>query len=303
VKLNPNNVLGVMPPLITPFDAKEELDEEALIREIRYHLVFGITGLILGGSTGEGATISPEELQRICRIAVQEVNGKIPVIAGIIPDSTKEAVKKGKLAKDSGVDGLMVTPTHYHIPTEDGIVEYYSTIGKDVGLPIIIYNVVPIVPLSADLIARLADVNEVVGIKQSIGDGSASPGGQVEILSEILERVGNKISVLASYDPLLFPGLALGAKGTIGAINTILPELCVQLFDAVQDHEIEKARELNKKIFPVSIQIKSSNWASRVKTAINLQGRDVGLARSPMMPISDEEKEEMVSVLTAAGVL
>ena len=86
MKLNPNNVLGVMPPLITPFDAKEELDEEALIREIRYHLVFGITGLILGGSTGEGATISPEDLQRICRIAVKEVNGKITVIAGIIPD-------------------------------------------------------------------------------------------------------------------------------------------------------------------------------------------------------------------------
>ena len=303
MKLTPENVLGVMPPMITPFNEKEELDEEALIREISYHLDIGITGLILGGSTGEGATVTPEELQRICRIAVQEVNGKIPVIAGIIPDSTREAVKKGHLVQDVGVDGLMVTPTHYHIPTEDGIVEYYSTIGKEVGLPIIIYNVVPIVPLSADIIARLADVSEVIGIKQSIGDGTASPGGQVEILSEILDRVGNKISVLASYDPLLFPGLVLGAKGTIGAINTILPELCVQLYNAVQADEIEDALELNRKIFPVSMQIKSTNWASRVKAAINLQGRDVGLARSPMMPLSDEEKEDMVLALRAAGVI
>ena len=101
------------------------------------------------------------------------------------------------------------------------------------GLPIIIYNVVPIVPIPPDLLARLAEIPEVVGIKQSIDDGTPSPGGHAEAVTAILRSVGDRVAVLASYDALIMPGLMLGACGTICAINTILPRLSVELYDAV----------------------------------------------------------------------
>ena len=191
MELNIANLEGIMPPMVTPFDNSEDIDGDAFCNEIDFLITKGINGLIVGGSTGEGPTINEEELEYLCHLTIKKVNDKVPVIAGIIPDSTREAVRKGEIAKRSGVQGLMVTPVHYFRPTAEGLYGFFQDIGKKVGLPIIIYNVVPINPVLPEVIRKLTEIDQLIGVKQSIGDGTASPGGQVEILAETKRGEGD----------------------------------------------------------------------------------------------------------------
>ena len=139
------HIYGIVPPLVTPFDEREELDEAALRAEVR-HLIerVGVHGLAVGGSTGEGHTLSTDELRRIVGAAAEEARGRVPVIAGIIVDSTRQAVERGRAVADLGVAALQVTPVHYLFrPSDEMMVRHFAAIAEQVGLPVIIYNVVP----------------------------------------------------------------------------------------------------------------------------------------------------------------
>lgn len=287
---------GIIPPLVTPFTEAEDIDEQALRAEIRFMLDAGVHGLTVGGSTGEGHTLSLEETVRISQIAVEEARGRVPVVTGIIRDSTREIIRYGQAVKATGVDALQITPVHYLFkPDDDGTYAFYAEIAREVGLPIVIYNVVPWNVIQPDLLLRLSEIPEVVAVKQS--------GGDIHKLADLLLASRGRLTVLSAVDDLLYPSFALGAQGAVAAICTVLPDLCVQLWDACQRGDHAAARALHERILPVWRAMEAPDMPARSKAALELRGLRCGPARRPLGRASATAREELARALERAGVL
>ncbi|MCL4544431.1 MAG: dihydrodipicolinate synthase family protein [Chloroflexi bacterium] len=287
---------GIIPPLATPFDAQEELDEPVLRREVESVIAAGAHGITVTGSTGEGHTLSEAELVRSATTAVEAATGRVPVIAGIIRDCTRDVVRAGLALRHTGIQAIQVTPVHYLFrPDEEGTLAYYRRIGDEVGLPIIIYNVVPWNTLSPELLLRLSELTHVVAVKQS--------GGDIHKLARLLTLAGDRLTVLSAVDDLLFPSFLLGAQGAVAAILTVLPDLCVQLWDACKAGQIEEARQLHERILLVWDAIAGPDLPARTKTALAWRGRPVGGPRHPLLPVQPAVREQIGQALRAAKVI
>ncbi|HZS32380.1 MAG TPA: dihydrodipicolinate synthase family protein [Methylomirabilota bacterium] len=289
---------GIVPPMVTPFRADEGLDEAALRAEARYLIdTARVHGLAVGGSTGEGHTLTTAEVRRATEIVVGEARGRVPVITGIITNSTASAIERGRAVRDLGVAALQVTPVHYLFrPDDDAMLRHFEALARGTGLPILIYNVVPWAYLSPALLARiLSSVEGVVGVKQSAGD--------LKLLADLLLLVGDRARVMSAVDALLYPSFALGAHGAIAAILTAVPRVCVQLWDAVQAGDHKQARALHERLLPVWNAIGQENLPANVKHCLALQGRPAGGPRAPMPPTSPAQAAAIRQALVAAGVL
>lgn len=291
----PLKLEGIMPPMVTPFTRDEALDEKDLRSEINFLIKAGVHGLVTTGSTGEGVTLSEDEHRRVFEITVEETKGRVPVLCGIVPDSTRQAVHLGKLAKAAGAAALQVTPTHYFPPKPEGIIDYYQRIAGEVGLPVLIYNIVQTVPLSAELVAKLAEIDGVIGIKQSVGG--------LNTLADILRLTPKDFIVFSAVNDLLFPSLVLGAKGAVTALNTILPEPSLKLYQAVREKRYDEALAIHNRLLPVVRAAYAPNFPAGIKEALNLLGRPGGFPRSPMLPCTEEERERIQAALKEAGAL
>src|SRR6185295_9114923 len=241
-----DRIFGIVPPMTTPFRPDDTIDETALRADARYLVETArVHGLAVTGSTGEGHVLSSDEVRRVTAAVVEEVRGRVPVITGIITDSTASAVERGLAVKDLGVAALQVTPVHYLFrPDDDAMVRHFDTLASRTGMPIIIYNVVPWTYLSPQLLARIIrSVPGVIGVKQSAGD--------MKLLADLLLLVGDDARIMTAVDALLYPSFALGAHGAIAAVLTAAPGLCVQLWDAVQAGDHKQARALHEKLLPL----------------------------------------------------
>jgi 4-hydroxy-tetrahydrodipicolinate synthase len=236
-------IAGIIPPLVTPFSEDEEVDEAALRAEVRTMIErMGVHGLVVGGSTGEGHTLSTDELRRAVGAAVEEAAGRVPVLAGLIVDSTRQAVERVQALSDLAVAALQVTPVHYLFrPTDDMMVRHFAAIAEVAHCPVMIYNVVPWAYCSPALLARIVtEVDGVIGVKQSAGD--------LKLLADLLLLLEDRGLVMSAIDALLYPSFALGAHGAIAAILTAAPKSCVELWDAVQRGDYATALDLHRKL-------------------------------------------------------
>lgn len=294
--LTKDDVVGIFPPVVSPFTADEELDLPALRREVNYNMSLGVTGVCVGGSTGEGHALDAQDIGTLVKTAQEEVNGKIPVMAGIITTSTREAVKRAKAARDAGAQAVMVTPPVYQICSDDGMYDFYATIHKESGLPVVVYNVLTFAPVHPRLMQRMAANQAETGLiatKESIG-------GSLETLTELLDTIGDKISVTWAHDWLLYPGLAIGATGSISGAAALLPRHCLALWDAIHTGNVPRAQELHFAITDVCSQISRYNWPAGVKACINMQGRNVGPCRAPFNRVPEEQLERIGAALKRA---
>lgn len=294
--LTKDDVVGIFPPVVSPFTENEELDLDALRREVDYNISLGVTGVCVGGSTGEGHALDAQDIGQLVKAAQEVANGRVPVMAGIITTSTREAVKRAKVAADAGAQCLMITPPIYQICSDDGVYDFYSTIHKESGLPTMVYNVLPSAPVTVPLMQRLAANQHETGLiatKESIG-------GSLETLTALLETIGDKISVTWAHDWLLYPGLAIGATGSISGAAALLPRHSLALWDAVQSSDIKTAQELHFVITDLCSQISRYNWPAGVKACINMQGRKVGPCRAPFNRVPEEQLERISNSLKRA---
>jgi 4-hydroxy-tetrahydrodipicolinate synthase len=283
--------------MTTPFDADEELDERVLRAEVRYLIKeVGVHGLAVGGSTGEGHTLSTDELRRAVGVAIEEARGRVPVIAGIIVDSTRQAVERGRALADLNVAALQITPVHYLFkPDDEMMVRHFATIADQVEPPILVYNVIQWVYCSTELLVRLiTEVEGVIGVKQSASD--------LKRLADLLLELDGRGLVMSAVDALLYPSFCLGAHGSIAAILTAVPQLCVQLWDAVRAGDHVAGLDLHAKLLRVWNAIAGDNLPANVKCAIELQGRAAGLPRSPMSVPSAEQRDVIRAALRLAGL-
>ena len=292
------HIFGIVPPMTTPFRADDSIDDKALRAETR-HLVetARVHGLAVSGSTGDGHALSTDEVRRITATVTEEVRGRIPVITGIITDSTASAVERGLAMKDLGVAALQVTPVHYLFrPDDDAMVRHFDTLASRTGLPIIVYNVVPWTYLSPQLLARIIrEVPGVIGVKQSAGD--------MKLLADLLLLVGNDARIMTAVDALLYPSFALGAHGAIAAILTAVPKLCVQLWDAVEAGDHKQALALHQKLLPIWNAISDENLPANVKCCQEMQRRFAGVPRPPMPATSKAQEVRIRTALQKSGAI
>jgi 4-hydroxy-tetrahydrodipicolinate synthase len=291
-------IFGIVPPMTTPFRSDDTIDEGALRAETRYLIETAkVRGLAAAGSTGEGHALSTEEVRRVTAIVSEEARGRVPVITGIITDSTASAVERGLAVKDLGVAALQVTPVHYLFrPDDDAMLKHFDTLASLTGLPIIIYNVVPWTYLSPTLLARIiASVPGVIGVKQSAGD--------LKLLADLLLLVGDRARIMTAVDALLYPSFALGAHGAIAAILTAAPTLCVPLWEAVQAGDHKQALALHEKLLPLWNAISHDNLPANVKHCQELQGRPAGVPRAPMPATSAAQATRIREALHNAGLV
>ncbi|MGY3420812.1 4-hydroxy-tetrahydrodipicolinate synthase [Bradyrhizobium sp. F1.13.4] len=232
---------GVIPPMTTPFRKDGEIDYTLVAPQVDWMIGAGAHGVAAGGSTGEGHTLDHEEYRDLMEATVAAVKGRIPVIAGIIVDSTRDAIRRGKLVRDMNVAALQVTPVHYLFkPDDEAMVAHFRAMADETGMPIIIYNVVPWSYLSPALLTRImTEVPLVVGVKQSAGD--------LKLFADLMMMAPDKL-IYSAVDALMYPSYTLGAHGSIAAILTAAPHASVALWDAVKAGDHPRALDLHKKL-------------------------------------------------------
>lgn len=286
------SIHGIIPPVTTPFDSGEHIDEAAFRQDLRYLVrTAKVHGIAVCGSTGEGHTLSIEETRQLTAIAVEETQGEVPVITGIIADSTRDAIERSQAVADLEIAALQVTPVHYLFrPDDEAMQRHFATIAETTGLPVMIYNVVPWSYLSPELLARIiAEEEGVIGVKQSAGD--------MKMLADLLALLGDRGVIMSAVDALLYPSFVLGAHGAIAAILTAVPELCVELWQAVQEGQHAEALALHLKLLRLWNAIQGDNLPANVKCVMEFQGRPSGRPRAPMPPASEAQRALIQRVL------
>ena len=298
MKASEQSVLrGIVPPIVTPFDADGSVDLDLLRRDLDVLVEAGVHGIAVCGSTGEGHALDPSEAQAITEAAVSHVAGAVPIIAGVIADSTRAAVERGKAVADLGIAALQVTPVHYLFkPSDEATLEFFGELAEQTGADVLIYNVISWSYLSPELLARvIREVPGVVGVKQSAEDMKA--------LADLLLILGDDGIVMSAVDALLYPSFTLGAHGGIAAILSAAPGLCVELWDAVAKGDHAEARRIHELLLPIWNAIFDDNLPANVKTAMRLQGRDGGRPRAPMHATTATQETAIGAALAGAGLL
>ncbi len=295
----PGDLTGILPPMVTPFnEGDESISEDALRQDIRYMIDVGkVHGIVVGGSTGEGHTLTTDELRTLVGITIDEVGGRIPVVAGIIVDSTRQAIERVQALSDLDLAALQVTPVHYLFrPSDEMMQKHFAAIAEASDVPLFIYNVVPWSYLSPQLLTKIiTEVDGVMGVKQSAQD--------LRSLSDLLFLLDGRGVVFSALDGLMYPSFILKPAGVIAGILSTAPNLCVQLWDAVLADEHSNALDLHNKLLKIWMAIEGSNMCAKIKTSLALQGRSQSVSRMPMTPTSAEEKRRIREALAYAGLI
>jgi 4-hydroxy-tetrahydrodipicolinate synthase len=281
---------GIIPPMVTAFDPQtEELDLDKIRAEAEYLISTGVRSIVLAGSTGEGQGMSEAEIELLNRTVVDQAAGRVEVIAGIIADSTLESTRKARAAKRGGATALQLTPPHYlWVPSIDGFVKHFDTIGEAVELPILIYNVIPWVDIDVNAMNEIVDRSPwVLGVKQS--------GGDMHKVADMMQELHDKVPLTTGIDDLLYPTFALGVDGAITCMTSVFPTQTMELHRMVRAGDHTGALAMHRRLLPVWRSIEGPGMTANAKYALGLMGRDNGVARGPVTP-PDEERQARISV-------
>lgn len=292
------NLRGVIPPMVTPFkEGSEEIDLELLALEAKYLVSTGVHSICVTGSTGEGQGLTAEEIFSIVETVVSAAGPDIHVIGGVIADTTHETILKGLAAKRGGAKSLQVTPPHYlWAPSVEGLVQHFKRVGEAVELPLLIYNVVPWVDIDVHAMSRIIDEAPwVLGVKQS--------GGDMHKVADMLAALHDRVPITTGIDDLLYPTFVMGVDGVVSCLGAVFPELTQELFEAVQNGEHAKAKQIHDRLLPVWRTIEGNNMTAKAKYAIGLLGRDVGVSRGPILAPDSAQKDAIRQALKKNGFI
>jgi len=287
---------GSIVAIVTPFK-NGKVDEKALGDLIEWHIAEGTNGIVPCGTTGESATLDYEEHYRVIEITIKAANGRIPVIAGTGANSTDETIMMTEKAKKMGADGALLVAPYYNKPTQEGLYRHYKKVAETVDIPIVLYNVpgrtaVNILPQT---VARLAEIKNIVGIKEATGDMKQG--------SEIIRLCGKNITVLSGDDFTTYTLMALGGKGVISVSANVAPRDVSQMCRAWDSGNIEEARRLHYKLEPINQAMFIETNPIPVKTALSMMGKIQEEFRLPLCPMADANKEKLRKTLIEQGLL
>lgn len=285
---------GILPAIITPFQNTEsrELDLDGLRDNINRLLESGIHGVVPCGSTGESATLNFEEHELVISETVDVVNGRVPVIAGTGSNSTDEALRLSRSAKDAGVDGVLVISPYYNKPNRPGLIKHYTRLA-DLQIPVIMYNVPGRTGqnLPPDLVIELAQHPYIAGIKEASGD--------ISQVSAIIEGTRDTdFVVISGDDGMTLPMLALGGDGVISVAANLEPSLMVEMYEQFMSGNLDTARDLHYRLSPLFRAMFIDTNPVPVKTAVRLRGMAAGPFRLPLDDMEDEKVQALREVIS-----
>lgn len=287
---------GTYVAMVTPFTQDKEIDEEGFRSNINYLIDKGVTGLVGAGTTGESATVSHEEHQRIIDILVDEVNGRVETVAGTGSNATSEALSLTKYAYDAGADSALLITPYYNKPQSQGLIEHYGSIAEAVDIPIIAYNVPSRTGINMDVetIVEMAKIDGVDAVKEA--------SGSVDKVSDIYralthEGLEDDFSILSGEDSLTLPLMAVGATGVISASANIDARRMVLMVDSILNDDYTRAMELHYEMLELIRVLFIESNPVPVKTAMRIMGLPSGPLRQPLAEMQHENVELLKKAL------
>jgi len=267
---------GIIPALITPFQDDESLDEAGLRAMVRHVLAGGVHGIFPVGSQGEFYALTAAEKKRVLEVVLDEVHGRVPVYAGTGAITTHETMELTKMAADLGVAAASILTPFFVVPSQEELVRHYEAVAAAVDLPLLLYNnpARTQVNLTTDTVVRLAQVANIVGIKDS--------SGNLGLTADYIDNTPDDFAVLAGNDAMIYAILLLGGKGAIAATANVVPDLVVSIYENVQQGHLPAAREAQARLAPLRKAFTWGTFPVVVKEAVEILGLCGGRARSPV---------------------
>lgn len=290
------NFEGSMVALVTPFK-EGKVDEKSFRALIDFQIAGGTSVIVPCGTTGESATLSHEEHDRVIEICVEHVGKRAQVLAGAGSNSTSEAIRLTKFCEKVGVDGVLHITPYYNKPTQEGLSQHFQAIAKSTNLPIVLYNVPGRtgVNMLAETTIALAKIDNIVGIKEA----SAS----LVQATEIIKNTDKSFHLLSGEDALNYPLYAIGAKGAISVTCNLLPKKCAEQYEAIKKGDFEKALQIHNELFELNNVLFVETNPIPVKAALALMGHLNEEYRLPLVKISSKNREILKTVLQKNGIL
>lgn len=288
---------GALVAIVTPFK-DGRVDEAALRRLIDFQIANGTHGIVPCGTTGESATLSFQEHERVVEITIEQVAGRVPVVAGTGSNNTDEAVKLTRHAKEAGANGALMISPYYNKPTQAGLYQHFKKVAQSVDIPIILYNIPgrTAVNMEADTIARLAELDNIVGVKEA--------SGSMKQITDIIAKCGENFTVLSGEDFLTFPLLCVGGKGVISVTSNVAPRDMADLCNLYFDGKLTEARRLYYRLLPLCHSLFIETNPAPIKAALAMKGlMESDEVRLPLVQMSDANRERLRKELQAYGLL
>ena len=289
---------GAIPAMVTPLNQDESLDEAGLRRLVNYLIEAGVHGLFAVGTQGEAYALSFAEKQRVTEVVVDETRRRVPVYVGTGAVTTREAVALTQMAEAAGADAVSVITPFFIVPSQAELVEHYAAVARGTRLPILLYpnpgrtNV----NLSVDTVARLAQVENIVGIKDSSGDFT--------LLNEYIRRAkSDKFDVLVGRDTLIYATLACGGSGAIAATGNAAPRIVAEIYDAFVAGDLERSRQAQARLAPLRLAFELGTFPVVIKEALALMGICGARAKAPVAPLAEAPRAQLKTVLQEMQIL
>jgi len=287
-------IKGINTALVTPFDSDGNVDEKGLRVLLKRQVNNGINGVVVVAGSGEYVNLSEDERSLVVKISVDEIAGKIPVIAGVLSPNTRDAVKWSKEAARLGADALLVLTPYYNNPSTKGLVAHFRFVAEATDLPIIVYNNpgrtgIKLIP---EDYLKLAEIPEIKGIKECNRD--------LATLSQTISLLKSQwSSILCGDDDLLYPSLELGAHGGILTTSNVIPSYWVDMYNAIVNGDHKKAKTIHYKTLPYFQAIMTQNHPALVKRTLTLLGLPSGRARAPLADATEEQEKLLIKLIAS----
>ena len=287
---------GSFVALITPF-RDGEVDEQAFQSLVEWHIREGTHGLVPCGTTGESPTLSHAEHKRVVELCIEAAAGRVPVIAGAGSNSTREAIELTEHAKEAGADATLHVTPYYNKPTQEGLYHHFKAIADAVDLPVFIYNIPgrSVVNMSNDTMARLAEMTQIIGVKDATADIARVSSQRLLMGSDFIQFSGEDATALAL--------MAHGGHGCISVTANLAPRACAEFQSACLAGDFGTALEYQDRLMPLHTALFLETSPAPVKYGAGLLELCTGELRSPLVEVSDETKESVNTAMRAAGLL
>ncbi|MDZ4791882.1 MAG: 4-hydroxy-tetrahydrodipicolinate synthase [Hyphomicrobiales bacterium] len=287
---------GSFTALVTPFN-EGSFDEAAFRRLVDFQIAAGTHGLVPTGTTGESATLSHEEHNRVVEVCIQQAAGRVPVIAGAGSNSTAEAIKMSEHAKALGADAVLIVAPYYNKPTQEGLFQHFKAINDAVDIPIIVYNIPPrsVVDITVETMQRLGALKNVVGVKDATSN--------IARISQQRAAMGPDFLLLSGEDATALAVMAHGGHGCIGVTANVAPALCAEFNRACLGGDFARALQIQDRLMPLHDALFCETSPAPVKYALERLGFCSAVVRLPLVPLTEAGRRKVDNALMKAGLL
>ncbi|WP_042456446.1 4-hydroxy-tetrahydrodipicolinate synthase [Neobacillus dielmonensis] len=277
--------------MVTPFDHKGHIDFAKTTKLVNYLIDNGSESLVIAGTTGESPTLSKEEKLALFAHVVKVVNKRIPVIAGTGSNNTYASIELTKKAEQLGVDGIMVVAPYYNKPNQEGLYQHFQAVAEATTLPVMIYNIPSrsVVTISPETVIRLSKIPNIVAVKEASGDLNA--------MTKIIAGTDEDFDLYSGDDSMTIPVLSIGGAGIVSVASHVIGNEIQRMVGSFFEGKVQEAAKLHQQLLPLVQELFAAPSPAPVKTALQIKGLDVGSVRLPLVGLTEQERNTLISIL------